>query len=72
MGFPTVIISLKTMLSHCTKICFCNNLYTNQFGFSFRVQQFYFREEQVKINKDMIQLLDIDYFWKCHVTLNMR
>ena len=61
-GFPTVIFSLKTMLSHCTINFFCNNLYTNRFGFSFRMQRFYFHEERVKFNKDMIQLLDIDYF----------
>ena len=51
---------------------FCNNLYTIRFGFSFRMQQFYFHEERVKINKVMIQLFDIDYFRKCHVTLHMR
>ena len=65
------------MLSHSTTQIpfFCNNLYTNRFGFSIQMQRFYFHKKRAKTNKDNLQILDIvenQCIRKCHVTVNVR
>ena len=65
------------MLSHSTTQIpfFCNNLYTNRFGFSIQMQRLYFHKKWAKNNKDILQILDIVENYcirKCHVTVNVR
>ena len=58
-----------------TNFFFCNNLYTNRFGFLIQIQRFYFHKKQAKTNKDILQILNIvenHCIRKCHVTVNVR